>query len=365
MTALQGPEPQGTTLGAISKQAQSSEVRNLSSHSSRGRKRVANSLRLLAGGYQRQHPLLPSKTGPWVHDESRFGQEPPPPSVIQSGCGRQQGPLPIPRPGTRGWAPCSPALALVVCRAPSGPPSPPAPHPPHHTHLLPPQRRAGQPPTRSLSPPSINGRLKGHSVSTHSNRVWLSNSGTSPLPCAHRRGRPPPRTWDAEALEAAEVGGAQPQHRELGARLVEPRAQVGGQPRRRARAGQNRSGRPGGRGPEAPGGAGGDRQRGDGGRTVVGSGQDGLDGEGGLEASGCTGWAWACRAARQRRGRGRGRAAGARALDPGARGSGRPAASLPGAGHGAALARTGAERGAGGLWAVWAAREASEDTCFK
>lgn len=166
------------------------------------------------------------------------------------------------------------------------------------------------------------------------------------------------------------MGGAQPQHRELGAPLVEPRVQVGGQPRSRVRAGQSRSGRPGGRGPEAPGSAGGDRQRGDGGRTAVGSGQDGLDREGGLEASGCTGWAWACRAARQRGGRGRGRrgrgrAAGARALDPGARGSGRPAASLPGAGHGAALARTGAGRGAGGLWAVWAAREESEDTCFK
>lgn len=84
---------------------------------------------------------------------------------------------------------------------------------------------------------------------------WLSNLGASPLAYARRRSRTPPRTCDAEALEAAEVGRAQPQPRVLGTRQVEPRAQVGGRPGPRARAGQDPDGRPRGSSPEARGSA--------------------------------------------------------------------------------------------------------------
>lgn len=197
---------------------------------------------------------------------------------------------------------------LQPCADPGRPsPSRACPHlplctrtPAPHTHLLPPQRRARWSPTRSgsLSPPGITCRGKGHTLDIHSNHGWLSNSGTSPLSCAHRGGRPLPRTCDAETLEAAEVGGEGPQRRGLGARLVQPRAQAGGQPRRRARPGQSLGGRPGGHVPEVPVGASGDWQRGGGGRAGVRSGQDGLNGKGGLEASGRAGWAWICRAAR-------------------------------------------------------------------
>lgn len=121
---------------------------------------------------------------------------------------------------------------------------------------------------------------------------------------------------------------AQPQHRGLRARLVEPHAQVGGQPRRRARPGHNRGRGPRGNGPEAQG-------RGGGGRAGAGPGQDGLDGEGGLEAPGSAGRAWARGVALGRGGPG---------LEPSAPGSGRPAGSRHGAGHGAALARTDAPR---------------------
>lgn len=121
---------------------------------------------------------------------------------------------------------------------------------------------------------------------------------------------------------------AQPQHRGLRARLVEPHAQVGGQPRRRARPGHNRGRGPKGNGPEAQG-------RGGGGRAGAGPGQDGLDGEGGLEAPGSAGRAWARGVALGRGGPG---------LEPSAPGSGRPAGSRHGAGHGAALARTDAPR---------------------
>lgn len=141
-----------------------------------------------------------------------------------------------------------------------------------------------------------------------------------------------PRTCDAQALQAAEVRHAEPRPRRLGARLVETHAQVGGQPRR---------GNPGGSGAERRGGAGRNGRRGGGGRAAGGPGQDGLDGEGRLEAPRTAGCAWAGRAALGRRGIAR-----ERGLVPSSGGSGRPAASRHRAGHGAAPAGTGRGSGA-------------------
>ena len=175
----------------------------------------------------------------------------------------------------------------------------------------------------------FNGKVKGHWAPSHRPCVVLKTQGRLyPVPAVAAATLRPParfpgaraaRTCDAEALEAVEVSHAEPRPGQLGARLVETHAQVGRQPRR---------GKPGGSRAEVRGDAG--HWGGGGGRAAGRPGQDGLDGEGRLEAPGSAGPAWT-----------RGAALELRGLVSCARGSGRPAASRHWAGHGAAPALSG------------------------